>query len=217
MELGRRGAFSSPDNPWMTPPQLAIDGPIATLRLCRPAQANRLELDDLKAIRAHIDALNATPSVRVVLVRGEGKHFCSGFHIDTVPQVDAPALFEALCSAWESVEPITVAVLHGGVWGGATDLALACDFRLVAATRKWPSRPPAWACTTTLGACAGWSVVSVSDLPNACSWPHKPSTPRPWPRRTSWTSSTTTARDSGQAPSAGPNNWPASRLWRCAA
>lgn len=114
----------------MTPPQLTIDGPIATLRLCRPAQANRLELDDLEAIRAHIDALNATPSVRVVLVRGEGQHFCSGFHIDTVPQVDAPALFEALCNAWESVEPITVAVLHGGVWGGATDLALACDFRL---------------------------------------------------------------------------------------
>jgi enoyl-CoA hydratase len=68
--------------------------------------------------------------VRLVLLRGEGRHFCSGFHIDAVPGVDAPALFESLCQAWEQLPAVTLAVLHGGVWGGATDLALACDFRL---------------------------------------------------------------------------------------
>ena len=38
--------------------------------------------------------------------------------------------FEALADAVEQARPITIAVLHGGVYGGATDLALACDFRL---------------------------------------------------------------------------------------
>jgi enoyl-CoA hydratase/carnithine racemase len=44
--------------------------------------------------------------------------------------VDAGALFEELADAWEAARPVTVAAIHGGVYGGATDLALACDFRL---------------------------------------------------------------------------------------
>lgn len=114
----------------MPTPSLAVDGPIATLTLQRPAHANRLELEDLAAVHEQIAALSAASDVRVVVLRGEGRHFCSGFHIDAVPAVDAPALFDALCTAWEGLPQVTLAVLHGGVWGGATDLALACDFRL---------------------------------------------------------------------------------------
>lgn len=114
----------------MHTPALTLDGPLATVTLRRPAQANRLELSDIQALHAHIAALHAAPAVRLVLLRGQGRHFCSGFHIDAVPGVDAPALFESLCKAWEQLPAVTLAVLHGGVWGGATDLALACDFRL---------------------------------------------------------------------------------------
>ncbi|MBB5206246.1 enoyl-CoA hydratase/carnithine racemase [Inhella inkyongensis] len=111
-------------------PALDIDGPVATVTLRRPALANRLELEDLQTLEAHAIALEAHQEVRVVVLQAQGPHFCSGFHIDAVPGVDAPALFEALCSRWESLPAITIAALQGGVWGGATDLALACDFRL---------------------------------------------------------------------------------------
>ena len=111
-------------------PILALDGAVATVTLCRPAQANRLELADLQSLHDHIETLKTQPGVRLVLLRGQGRHFCSGFHIESVPGVDAPALFEALCNAWEQLPAVTLAVVHGGVWGGATDLALACDFRL---------------------------------------------------------------------------------------
>lgn len=114
----------------MPTPLLAIDGPVASLTLRRPDRANRLELEDLAVLHDHIGSLTASPSVRVLVLRGEGRHFCSGFHIDAVPGADAPALFDALCTAWESLPQVTLAVLQGGVWGGATDLALACDFRL---------------------------------------------------------------------------------------
>jgi enoyl-CoA hydratase len=114
----------------MPTPQLTLNGTVATLTLCRPNHANRLELDDLAALHRHIDALHKHTEARVLVLRGEGRHFCSGFHIDAVPGVDAPALFESLCNAWERLPQVTLAVLHGGVWGGATDLALACDFRL---------------------------------------------------------------------------------------
>lgn len=111
-------------------PALEIDGPLARVTLRRPHVANRLELIDLQTLQAHLREVEATPSVRVLLLRAEGRHFCSGFNIDAVPGVDAGALFEALADAWEQARPVTVAALQGGVYGGATDLALACDFRL---------------------------------------------------------------------------------------
>lgn len=112
------------------PPTLHIDGPLATLRLNRPQLANRLSAADLQRLHRHMDCLNSSPDVRLVLLRGAGAHFCAGFQIDAVDEVDAPALFEQLTDAWESLPMLTLAVIQGDVWGGAVDWALACDFRL---------------------------------------------------------------------------------------
>jgi enoyl-CoA hydratase/carnithine racemase len=87
-------------------------------------------LQDLQTLGAQLREVNANAAVRVLLLQAEGKHFCSGFNIDAVPGVDAGALFEELTNAWENARPVTVAAIQGGVYGGATDLALACDFRL---------------------------------------------------------------------------------------
>lgn len=111
-------------------PLLDIQGPLARITLRRPEVANRLELADLDTLQAHLRAIDQRPEVRVLLLQAQGRHFCSGFHIDAMPGVDAGALFEALTDAWEQARPVTVAALQGGVYGGATDLALACDFRL---------------------------------------------------------------------------------------
>jgi len=112
------------------PPSLQIEGPLARITLRRPALANRLELDDLQTLRAQLDQVNALHEVRVLLLMAEGRHFCSGFNIHAAPGVDAGALFERLSDDWEAARPVTVAAIHGGIYGGATDLALACDFRL---------------------------------------------------------------------------------------
>jgi enoyl-CoA hydratase len=111
-------------------PLLHIDGALARITLRRPRLANRLEVADLQTLREQLAEVNAADGVRVLLLAAEGKHFCSGFNIGAVPGVDAGALFEQLADAWEAARPVTVAAIHGGVYGGATDLALACDFRL---------------------------------------------------------------------------------------
>jgi len=111
-------------------PSLAIDGALARITLRRPRVANRLELEDLELLRKYLDTINRDAGVRVLLLAAEGRHFCSGFNIHAAPGVDAGALFEALSDDWEAARPITVAAVHGGIYGGATDLALACDFRL---------------------------------------------------------------------------------------
>ena len=111
-------------------PALEIDGALARITLRRPHLANRLELADLQTLRSQLDELNRSQEVRVLLLAAQGKHFCSGFNIHAAPGVDAGALFEALSDDWEAARPVTVAAIQGGIYGGATDLALACDFRL---------------------------------------------------------------------------------------
>ena len=113
-------------------PELIVEGAIATITLRRPEMANRLDLDDLLALQGFIQAVNADEAVRVLRLRGEGRHFCSGFNVERVGAdgADASARFEALADALEQARPVTVVQLQGGAYGGAVDLCLACDFRV---------------------------------------------------------------------------------------
>ncbi|MGE8367652.1 enoyl-CoA hydratase/isomerase family protein [Cupriavidus sp.] len=121
------------ETPQGQPPELAVDGHVAVITLRRPDVANRLEPEDLDLLRVYLETVNGDTRVRVLRIEGQGRHFCSGFNIGRLGGADIGARFEALANALEQARPVTIAVLHGGVYGGATDLALACDFRLGAA------------------------------------------------------------------------------------
>jgi enoyl-CoA hydratase/carnithine racemase len=110
-------------------PELLIDGHVATITLRRPKQANRLDPDDLAALAEHVAAVNAREEVLVLRLQAGGKYFCSGYDIG---QIGGPRTltFDSMVDAFEEARPVTLAVIQGGVYGGATDLALACDFRL---------------------------------------------------------------------------------------
>lgn len=113
------------------PPELRIEGRQAVITLRRPQVANRLDPDDLLVLLEQVRQVDAHEEVLVLRLQAQGRHFCSGFHIGEVEggAAEAGRRFEALADAIERARPITVAALQGGLWGGATDLALACDFR----------------------------------------------------------------------------------------
>ena len=113
-------------------PLLEIDGAVATITLRRPATHNRIEPDDVPALRSHLSGLNANAAVRVIVFASTGKSFSSGFdltHLGTAATAGENQ-FELLCDEIENARAVTIAKLHGPVYGGSTDLALACDFRL---------------------------------------------------------------------------------------
>lgn len=113
-------------------PTLAIEDSKATITLRRPELANRISRSDLQLIRGHLAQVNAAQSVRVLRFMSTGKYFCSGYDLDALKQsagADADE-FEVLVDEIEAARPITIAGIHGGVHGGATDLCLACDFRI---------------------------------------------------------------------------------------
>ena len=113
----------------MSTPELQIDGAVATITLRRPQQANRLEPDDLAAICDHVAQVNDTPAVSVLQLQSGGKTFCSGYDIGRIGGA-RPVAFEDMVNAVEDARAVTIVLLQGGVYGGATDQAQACDFRL---------------------------------------------------------------------------------------
>ncbi|TSH98703.1 enoyl-CoA hydratase/isomerase family protein [Verticiella sediminum] len=111
------------------PPRLELRGRTATITLRRPEVANRLGPEEIAEFIRHIKAADAAGAL-VLIIGGTGKYFCSGFDIGRMENRREGAGFEALVDTLEDCRPVTIAALNGGVYGGATDLALACDFRL---------------------------------------------------------------------------------------
>lgn len=115
-------------------PLLEIDGAVATITLRRPATHNRIEPDDVPALRGYLSDLNANAAVRVIVFASTGKSFSSGFDLSRLGTASTATAgenqFELLCDEIENARAVTIAKLHGPVYGGSTDLALACDFRL---------------------------------------------------------------------------------------
>jgi len=136
--------FASPGSPVL---QIA-DG-VATITLNRPAQRNRLENSDLKTLLAHFDVVNRNANVRVVLLTantaGQPKPvFCAGYDIGGFNELSEDKTpFENVPDALAILRPVTVCALNGSVYGGATDLVLACDLRLGLQGIEW--RMPATA------------------------------------------------------------------------
>lgn len=117
-------------------PLLHVAHGVASVRLRRPSQRNSLHDADLHALLDHFAHIEADPSVRVVVLGADTTGhprpvFCAGYHVGGFDggQHD-PRLFETVADALESLRPITVCALNGSVYGGATDLVLACDLRV---------------------------------------------------------------------------------------
>jgi enoyl-CoA hydratase/carnithine racemase len=121
-----------------TQPTLSIQGSRATLHLNRPKVMNRIQPEDIIAIMGFLAEVEANPAVRVLVIASEGKSFSAGAHLGAMHAQaaaggikDTPgATFEDMINRLEMLAIPTIARLHGGVYGGSTDLALACDFRV---------------------------------------------------------------------------------------
>jgi len=123
--------------------RVSHDGEVATILLDRPAKLNALTpemLDELGAVVASVGRSDA----RVVVLRGAGeKAFCVGADINRFAPLTAVQMWRdwtatghRVFDALAQLRQPTVAVLHGATFGGGFELALSCDFRMVAAEAR---------------------------------------------------------------------------------
>jgi methylglutaconyl-CoA hydratase len=106
---------------------------VATLTLNRPDKGNSYNQAMLEALSGEVARLGADPAVRIVALRGSGKHFCVGAEIGAAPAPEGPRVtIPALCGALDAVPKPTVALVHGACIGGGVALLACCDVVLAA-------------------------------------------------------------------------------------
>src|ERR1700729_187572 len=121
-----------------SPPVLERQGARATIRLNRPRHLNRLQADDLDVLLKLFAEIEADSAIRVLVLTGTGRAFSAGYDLNsiteratsTVEEQSAGSAFEVVVNRLEDIGVPTICRLNGGVYGGSTDLALACDFRI---------------------------------------------------------------------------------------
>lgn len=121
---------------------LKIDGPIATVTLCRPP-VNAINDEWIARFDTVLDEITADAAVAVVWIRSSQKVFCAGADLAMMREILASAegrarmiaLTRRMQEVFERIETLpktTLAEIRGPALGGGFELALSCDLRIVA-------------------------------------------------------------------------------------
>jgi 2-(1,2-epoxy-1,2-dihydrophenyl)acetyl-CoA isomerase len=113
---------------------------VATLTLNRGGKLNALAPHNADGLATELQKAAADPAVRVVVLRGAGRAFSTGFDLASVDLQGEVHLgcevlekhFEPLMATLRAVPKPVVAAVHGPAAGVSVALALACDLTLAA-------------------------------------------------------------------------------------
>jgi methylglutaconyl-CoA hydratase len=128
--------FSRKDLKSMTMPKLIVSPAVrgtVTVTLNRPDKGNALDRETLALLIAALQRLDADATARVIILRGEGKHFCSGVDVradmvaDTTAVIPQDASIARACQQLNAFSKPTIAVTQGACIGGGLGLACCCD------------------------------------------------------------------------------------------
>ncbi|MCO6511488.1 MAG: enoyl-CoA hydratase/isomerase family protein [Aridibacter famidurans] len=121
-------------------------GSTLVIALNRPEKRNALNDELVSALKSAIAAASEDDSVRAIVIRGEGKDFCSGADLSALQKIadsdilenlaDAESLMELFVDLRKIEKPV-IAAVHGRALAGGCGLATACDIVLAAESARF--------------------------------------------------------------------------------
>jgi enoyl-CoA hydratase/carnithine racemase len=141
--------------------RVSLEAGVADVRLARPEKLNALDLPLFQALVEAGRSLADDASLRAVVLSGEGRAFCAGLDVQSFAAMadpggprgpnllersdESPAnLAQRAAWIWRELPVPVIAALHGVVYGGGLQIALAADLRLVAPDARLSVREVHW-------------------------------------------------------------------------
>jgi enoyl-CoA hydratase/carnithine racemase len=130
--------------------RIEVESGVATVSMVRGDKHNALDGAMFLSLDEATRQLTDEPSVRAVVLHGEGKSFCSGLDVmslasgdggismdDLVRRDDGVAnLAQRVAFDWSTVPAPVIAAIHGNCFGGGMQIALGADLRVAAPDAK---------------------------------------------------------------------------------
>ncbi len=120
-----------------------VENSVATITLNRPEKRNALNDSLINSIKEYLNEANNDNTLQAIIIRGEGKDFCSGADLSALQKIAESDILENLEDANNLAElfilirkvkiPV-IAAVHGRALAGGCGLATACD--IVLATKS---------------------------------------------------------------------------------
>src|SRR6516162_8469738 len=132
---------------------------VATVTLNRPDVNNAYDGALIQGVLEAMDELGKKPTLRVVVLKGNGRHFQAGADLKWINSVrpKSPAENEAASKAtFEAVQRLnklpmpTVALVQGGCFGGGTGVISACDVVIAADNALFSITEVRWGLTAAI-------------------------------------------------------------------
>lgn len=109
---------------------------IAIISLNRPEKGNAFHGPSLKDFATVLNEIDQNPGIRLVILEGKGKHFCTGADLEWMQQfcqrdrednLSQAKAMEKLFRNLHEMRPPLIASVHGSVFGGGLGLVACCD------------------------------------------------------------------------------------------
>lgn len=118
--------------------QFERDGNVARIWLNRPHKKNCITVPMLERLDTLVTEIDADPELRVVVLRGRGNTFSSGFDLDSLQAdfigsstaMDVAVISAKVCDRLYNMSTPSIAVLEGYVTAGGFELMISCDFAI---------------------------------------------------------------------------------------
>ena len=143
------------------------DNHVATVSINRPGKSNALDMDSWNGLRKAFSEDLKDPRIRVVILAGEGWHFCAGIDLGLLAGMQKYTEDESdngnekiyafirslqdCITAIENCNKPVIAAVHNGCIGAGLDIITACDLRYCSADAFFSIRETAMGLVADLG------------------------------------------------------------------